>query len=102
MSSFHFKKPEPPEFLGLSPKLGFWPHGGFRNGTIIGLIDTGIWPEHPSLNDSGMPPPPKKWKGKCVDVEMDFNSSHCNDKLIGAGVYDQGFQAMLTNVRVPR
>ncbi|KAL4188122.1 hypothetical protein AMTRI_Chr09g22350 [Amborella trichopoda] len=79
-----------PKFLGLNPNSGVWPESGFGNGTIIGLLDSGIWPEHPSLNASGMPPPPKKWKGTCVDYGEDFNASHCSNKLIGARAYNSG------------
>ncbi|GAA0165890.1 serine protease [Lithospermum erythrorhizon] len=67
-----------PSFLGLHQNLGFWKDSKYGEGTIIGLLDSGITPGHPSLSDKGMPPPPSKWKGKC-DAGIT-----CNNKLIGA------------------
>lgn len=32
---------------------------------IVGMLDTGIWPESESFNDEGYGPPPTKWKGTC-------------------------------------
>ncbi|MDV3201069.1 MAG: S8 family serine peptidase, partial [Sweet potato little leaf phytoplasma] len=70
-----------PSFLGL-PQL--WKgYGGYSNlgqGVIIGVLDTGIYPFHPSFDDEGIPPPPAKWKGHC---EFTGNRT-CNNKLIGA------------------
>ncbi|KAF3637367.1 putative subtilisin-like protease-like [Capsicum annuum] len=69
-----------PSFLGLHQNVGLWNASNSGKGVIIGLLDSGITPQHPSFNDKGMPNPPDKWKGKC-----EFNvTTYCNKKLIGA------------------
>lgn len=45
--------------------------------TIIGFLDTGIWPESESFNDKDMGPIPDRWKGTCMKGD-DFSSSNCN------------------------
>ncbi|KAM5572672.1 subtilisin-like protease [Rosa sericea] len=74
-----------PNFLGLQQGLGLWKGSNYGEGVIIGLLDTGIFPDHPSFSDEGVPPPPAKWKGKC-----DFSGTVCNNKLIGARSFDGG------------
>ncbi|MED6208033.1 hypothetical protein PIB30_041291 [Stylosanthes scabra] len=53
---------------------------------IIGVLDSGIWPESESFNDRGFGPIPKKWKGAC-NGGKNFT---CNKKIIGARHYVQG------------
>ncbi|XP_015169628.1 subtilisin-like protease SBT1.2 [Solanum tuberosum] len=72
-----------PSFLGLQQNMGLWKDSNYGKGVIIGVIDTGIYPDHPSFSDGGMPPPPAKWKGVC---ESNFKTK-CNNKLIGARSY---------------
>ncbi|XP_059664070.1 subtilisin-like protease [Cornus florida] len=67
-----------PNFLGLHQNLGFWNDSNYGKGVIIGVLDTGITPNHPSFSDKGMAPPPPKWKGRCE------TGISCNNKLIGA------------------
>ncbi|RWR75986.1 subtilisin-like protein protease SBT4.3 isoform X1 [Cinnamomum micranthum f. kanehirae] len=52
---------------------------------IVGILDSGVWPESESFSDEGFGPPPKKWKGVC-QTDGNFN---CNNKLIGARYYEQ-------------
>ncbi|KAI3703379.1 hypothetical protein L1987_73409 [Smallanthus sonchifolius] len=72
-----------PNFLGLQQNLGLWRGSNYGKGIIIGVLDTGITPGHPSFDDEGVPPPPAKWKGKC-------ESAGCNNKLIGARDFTNG------------
>ncbi|KAK3003995.1 hypothetical protein RJ639_018423 [Escallonia herrerae] len=44
---------------------------------MIGLLDSGVWPESKSFNDEGMGPVPKSWKGICQSGDA-FTSSNCN------------------------
>ncbi|GFP81848.1 subtilisin-like protease PjSBT1.2.3 [Phtheirospermum japonicum] len=79
-----------PSFLGLNQNIGLWSDSNYGKGVIIGLIDTGILPDHPSFSDHGMPPPPAKWKGKC---ELVNNTNYkCNNKIIGARYFGQDTQ----------
>ncbi|XP_073124920.1 subtilisin-like protease [Henckelia pumila] len=68
-----------PNFLGLYQNVGAWPASNYGKGVIIGVVDSGITPGHPSFNDENVPPPPAKWKGKC-----ELENISCNNKLIGA------------------
>ncbi|KAK2982517.1 hypothetical protein RJ640_012762 [Escallonia rubra] len=59
---------------------------------IVGLLDTGVWPESESFSDEGMEPVPSSWNGTCQEGPA-FNFSHCNRKLIGARYYLKGYEA---------
>ncbi|GFP97763.1 cucumisin, partial [Phtheirospermum japonicum] len=54
-----------------------------ESNVIIGLIDTGAWPDHPCFDDTGFGPPPAKWNGTCTNTNFT-----CNNKLIGARYYN--------------
>ncbi|XP_072993873.1 subtilisin-like protease SBT5.6 [Typha latifolia] len=59
---------------------------------IVGMLDSGIWPESKSFSDEGMGPIPKGWKGICEEGDA-FNASCCNKKLIGARYYLKSYEA---------
>ncbi|XVF10694.1 hypothetical protein REPUB_Repub07fG0204500 [Reevesia pubescens] len=50
---------------------------------VIGLLDTGLWPEHESFNGQGLAAPPSKWKGTCQGANFT-----CNNKIIGGRYYN--------------
>ncbi|KAF2596799.1 hypothetical protein F2Q68_00011384 [Brassica cretica] len=84
-----------PQFIGLASNSGTWPVSSYGAGTVIGIVDTGIWPDHPSFHDDGLGSVPSTWKGKC-----EFNySSLCNKKLIGARVFNKGLFANNPDLR---
>ncbi|XP_019166764.1 PREDICTED: subtilisin-like protease SBT5.6 [Ipomoea nil] len=68
------------------------PKAGGGKDVIVGVIDTGIWPESQSFNDEGMEAVPKSWKGTCQEG-LHFTSSHCNRKIIGARYHVKGYEA---------
>ena len=79
------------KFIGADkvwPSLGGQKLAG--KGVILGVLDTGIWPEHPMLVDGGYLPKPgpasKTWgcqfgDGSVAKLGAAFS---CNNKLIGA------------------
>jgi subtilisin family serine protease len=92
-----------PSFLGLDAPGGLWDQlGGVDSAgedIIIGVIDSGIWPESLSFSDrtgeNGNATRDGKlsyqqipgWHGKCSPGE-EFDASDCNQKLIGAQYFN--------------
>ena len=104
-----------PAFLGLTAPGGLWSQLDAASrqikgeDIIIGVIDTGVWPESASFGDkqdgagnpvaynlAGTPAygalPAGKWRGTCVTGEG-FTAAMCNNKLIGARYYGDAFYA---------
>lgn len=81
-----------PQFLGLP--TGVWPTGGgfdkAGEDVVIGFVDSGIFPRHPSFASHSTDPyePLAKYRGKC-EVDPDTKRDFCNGKIIGAQHFAQ-------------
>ncbi|KDO66665.1 hypothetical protein CISIN_1g037246mg [Citrus sinensis] len=51
------------DFMGFAETVKRNP--SVESDIVIGVLDSGIWPELESFNDEGLSDPPKKWKGVC-------------------------------------
>jgi subtilisin family serine protease len=96
----HLATDRSPQFIGLphAAALASGPTAG-GEGVVVGILDTGIWPEHPSFSDPdplGMayPVPPGGGLacefGSAVPGDAPFI---CNNKLIGARRFMATYEA---------
>jgi len=83
-----------PQFLGLDKSADMFPESSSGSEVVVGVLDTGVWPESKSFNDAGFGPIPTTWKGAC-ESGTNFTASNCNKKLIGARFFSKGVEAML-------
>ncbi|MET0418203.1 MAG: S8 family serine peptidase, partial [Actinoplanes sp.] len=67
------KPPKPPKPPTPGPATGA--------GMVIGVLDTGIWPESASF--AKKMPAPANWHGTC-QTGVAFVAEHCNGKIVGA------------------
>ncbi|XP_059659574.1 subtilisin-like protease SBT1.5 [Cornus florida] len=83
-----------PQFLGLASNnpTGLLTESDSGSNVIIGVLDTGIWPERRSFNDEGLGPVPSRWRGVCSEGEK-FPRTLCNKKIIGARYFTDGYEA---------
>jgi len=101
-----------PSFLGLDKPGGLWQQAGgvgsAGEDVIVGIVDTGIWPEHPSFTDRAGSAGKGKGAGSGVGAQMyphksdyagvcqpgeEWSASNCNNKLVGAQYFNAGFGA---------
>ncbi|KAL1155127.1 hypothetical protein V6Z11_A08G003100 [Gossypium hirsutum] len=75
---YHLQTTRSWDFLGLNQTVK--RNATAESNVIVGVLDTGIWPESDSFSDEGFGPRPKKWKGACKGGQ----NFTCNNKLIGA------------------
>ncbi|XP_062211782.1 subtilisin-like protease SBT1.7 [Phragmites australis] len=84
-----------PEFLGIAGDgQGLFPQSRTAGDIVVGVLDTGVWPESKSYDDTGLGEVPSWWKGQCM-AGTAFNSSACNRKLVGARFFNKGYEAAM-------
>ena len=88
-----------PTFLGLDGPAGPWSTGYDGEGVVVGVIDTGIWPEHPSFADDGSFSSPGGPPLPCEFGNTGHNPKDspftCNDKLLGARQMLSTYRALI-------
>lgn len=98
-----------PGFIGAD---GLWDDLGGQSsageGIIVANVDSGIWPEHPSVSDpdpagNPYPAPPAHWLGSGAGAGCDFGDQAfnvndapftCNNKLLGAYDFTATYKAV--------
>ncbi|XP_057951638.1 subtilisin-like protease SBT1.3 [Malania oleifera] len=82
-----------PTFLGLDrASISVWAEKKPEPDVVVGVLDTGIWPESQSFNDTGMGAVPAHWKGAC-ETGRAFTKQHCNRKIVGARIFYRGYES---------
>jgi subtilisin family serine protease len=96
--------PSEEEFLGLTGDGEAYDSGITGEGVLVGVIDTGIWPEHPSFADDGTYPKPPKLNAKAGIIKCDFGkwqhnaadaNFKCNNKLVAARQMLQTYRSLI-------
>ncbi len=91
------------KFLGLTVVDGAYDKGFDGEGVVVGVIDSGIWPEHPSFADDGSyAAPPITLDDSRPNCEFG-NTAHnpndapftCNNKLVGARQMLDTYRALI-------
>jgi subtilisin family serine protease len=95
-----------PNYINITEGGEAWSNGYVGEDVVIGVIDTGVWPEHPSFADT--PTPFKGNKGPAIPYSApsgftasgcDFGNTAanpsdapfaCNNKLVAARCYNMG------------
>ncbi|EFJ16957.1 hypothetical protein SELMODRAFT_115574, partial [Selaginella moellendorffii] len=91
------------DFLGVAPQqneMGFSELAGSYD-VIVGVVDTGLWPESKSFDDTGLGPVPSRWKGLCNNTGITNTSElfTCTKKIVGGRAYPLSSSSSASNSR---
>ncbi|RZC92740.1 hypothetical protein C5167_007799 [Papaver somniferum] len=89
------------EFLGIDtiPQNNEQTKMDPKADVIVGVFDTGVWPESQSFSDDGLGPVPERFKGTCGD-QADAPLFPCNKKIIGARFYPKTYDDLVNSGEV--
>jgi subtilisin family serine protease len=87
-------------FLGLDDASGAYASGLTGEDVVVGVIDSGIWPEHASFVDDGTYPPLAGYEDlPCEFGDVAHNPADapfaCNNKLLGARDLRTAYKAQI-------
>ena len=95
----HAQTDSTPGFLQLNARGGPYARGIDGEDVVVGVIDTGIWPEHPSFADDGSYGPSPVPAIPCEFGNTAHNANDapftCNNKLLGARQMLETYRAVL-------
>ncbi|KAL3840463.1 hypothetical protein ACJIZ3_025054 [Penstemon smallii] len=80
-----------PDFLGVPNMEASLPEFSTSTDVIIGVLDTGVWPEIPSFNDEELGPIPSGWNGLPQGIMLATSTTVAGSTVIGASLF--GFAA---------
>ena len=83
------------DFIGFPQKVN---RAITESNVIIGVIDSGVWPESESFSDKGLSPPPKKWKGTCQATNFTCNKYICISTHVFKSCKDKDRQKFTINI----
>uniref|UniRef100_M8B1C8 Subtilisin-like protease n=1 Tax=Aegilops tauschii TaxID=37682 RepID=M8B1C8_AEGTA len=65
-----------PDFLGIGPEVSnrIWASGLADHDVVVGVLDTGIWPESPSFSDKGLGPVPSNTMDRDFPATVTFGN----------------------------
>lgn len=96
----HLATADATRFLGLAGERGLWARvggpEGAGNGVVVGVVDSGVWPDNPSFADLPASTVERRdldeFTGTCPAAQ-DWQTGDCGSKIVAARHFVSGFGA---------